>query len=119
MDTNRSDILNQLASGDISADEAARLLGAPLAGSRAPSLAAAHRWLRVRVTDLDTGRQKVNVNLPLAWVEVGLKIGAQYETRLAGIDLGELMAQIQSGAQGRIVEVEDLEDGERVEVFVD
>src|SRR3990172_6310083 len=98
----RTDILNRVAAGEISADEATRLLSVPSAGSRAPGFSTAGRWLRVRVSDLDTGRQKVNVNLPMLWVEAGLRIGAQYESRLAGIDLGELLTQIQSGAQGQI-----------------
>jgi len=115
----RTDILNQVAAGQLSAEEAARLLSAPSAGSRAPDPAPADRWLRIRVTDLATGRQKVNVNLPMTWVDVGLKLGGRYHAQMAGIDLGDLFQQIQAGAQGRLIEVEDLDDGERVEIFVE
>jgi len=123
MDANRTDILNQLASGQISAAEAAQRLG-PSAPPR-PATPQPHpglnpnRWLHVRVTNLETGRPKVNVNLPLTWVELGLKIGAKYQPEIAGLDFNDLVAQIQAGANGKLVEVEDLDDGERVEIFVD
>lgn len=123
MDANRTDILNQLASGQITAAEAAQRLG-PAAPARPatpkphPGLNA-NRWLHVRVTNLETGRPKVNVNLPLTWVELGLKIGAKYQPEIAGLDFNDLVAQIQAGANGKLVEVEDLDDGERVEIFVD
>jgi hypothetical protein len=121
MNTERADILNRLASGQISADEASRLLRPPaeLQGAPGKSVNFGGRWLHVRVTDLNSGRQKVNVNLPLAWVEVGMRIGAQYSPEIAGFDLGALVEEIKAGTHGKLVEVEDLEDNERVEVFVD
>lgn len=122
MTTDRADILNRLASGQISADEAAQLLrspGEPQSDVWTRTANLSGRWLRVRVTDLFTGKQKVNVNLPLSWVEAGMRIGAQYRPEIAGFDFGALVAQIQAGAEGKLVEVEDLEDNERVEVFLD
>jgi hypothetical protein len=118
MTTERSDILNQLAAGQISADEAAQRLRAP-GEVRLPSPGLSGRWLHVRVTDLHTGKQRVSVNLPLAWVEAGMRLGAQHRPEIANFDLGALVEQIHAGAQGKLVEVEDLEDNQRVEVFVD
>mgnify|MGYP001579399220 CR=1 FL=1 len=118
MNTERSNILEQLASGQISADEAARLLNQP-APQPTSSNAAANRWFHVRVTNLDTGKQKVSVNLPLSLVDAGLKIGAGYEPQIAGLDLHELVEQLKAGTGGRLVDVEDFESGEHVEIFVD
>ncbi len=118
MDTPRADILNQLAAGQISATEAAQRLGAPPKANE-PSHPASQHWLRVRVTNLETGKLKVNVNVPLAWVEVGMRMGAAQRPELAGIDFNAIVEQIRAGASGQLVEVEDLEDGERVEVYVD
>jgi hypothetical protein len=73
----------------------------------------------VRVTDLHTGRHKVNVNVPLGWVGVGLRLGARYAPEVAGLDVAEILDQLRAGATGRLVDVEGLEDGERVEIFVD
>jgi hypothetical protein len=120
----RMQILNMVAEGKISAGEGATLLGAldkaakekPERGAMGPS---APRWFRVRVTDLETGRDKVNVNLPMSLVDVGTRMGARFAPELTDLDLGEIMEQIKSGAQGKIIEVEDSEDGERVEIFVE
>jgi len=123
MDANRTDILNQLASGQISAAEAAQRLGPgnpPRPATPKPHAGLnPNRWLHVRVTNLQTGRPKVNVNLPLTWVELGLKIGAKYQPEIAGLDFNDLVDQIQAGASGKLIEVEDMDDGERVEIFVD
>ncbi|MBI3241282.1 MAG: hypothetical protein HYZ49_03205 [Chloroflexi bacterium] len=119
MNLERSHILEQLASGQISADEAARLLNQPPASPASFDALAANRWFHVRVTDLDTGKQKVSVNLPLSLVDAGLKIGARYEPQIAGLDLREIIEQLQAGTGGRLVDVEDFESGEHVEIFVD
>jgi hypothetical protein len=136
MDNNRSEILSQLASGQISADQAAEQLRGPAAPAQAeppgprisprmsppapePSAAPARRWLRVRVSDLESGRQRVSVNLPLSWLSLGLRIGARFSPEVAELDANELIAALQSGASGPVVDVEDLDDGERVQIFVE
>ena len=126
---NRNDILNLLATGQISADEAARLLREPAGQPHEPLEPAtppvparpadSNRWLHVRVSDLSTGRQRVNVNLPLSWVQIGMKIGARYSPEMPDIDWNDLVQQIQAGANGKLVEVEDVDDNERVEIYVD
>ncbi len=125
MTSPNAQILNLLADGQISPEEAAaRMRGAPAgsAGSAASPAAPgqlANRWLHIRVTDVHTGRPRVNVNLPLTWVALGLQLGVKHAPQLNGIDLNELLDQIKAGANGRLIEVEDLDDGERVEIFVD
>ena len=116
----RMQILNMVAEGIVSADEGARLLAAleperkrePQSIMTGPS---APRWVRVRVTDLETGRNKVNVNLPLGLVEVG----ARFVPEMQGMDFRSIVELVKSGTQGKISEVEDVEDGERVEVYVE
>jgi hypothetical protein len=121
----RMQILNMVAEGKISAEEGAKLLAAleperrkreAPAGMGDPSTP---RWFRVRVTDLETGRNKVNVNLPMSLVEVGTRMGARFAPELEGMDFGDIVEQIKSGAQGKIIEVEDAEGGERVEIYVE
>jgi hypothetical protein len=126
MTSPNAQILNLLADGQISPEEAAaRMRGEP-ASSAAPAGAApqapaslGNRWLHIRVTDVHTGRPRVNVNLPLTWVALGLQLGSRHVAQLNGVDLGDLLDQIRAGANGRLIEVEDLDDGERVEIFVD
>lgn len=121
----RMQILNMVADGTITAEEGAKLLAA-LEPSQAKKEArmssggpSEPRWFRVRVTDLETGRNKVTVNLPMSLVDVGTRMGARFAPELEAMDLGDIIAQIKSGAQGKIVEVEDIEDGERVEIYVE
>jgi hypothetical protein len=52
-------------------------------------------------------------------VSAGLRIGQRYAPELHGVDLDYLLDEIQRGANGKLVEVEDQEDNERVEIFVD
>jgi hypothetical protein len=108
----------------IDAQEAARLLAAMNRASEAdaepePARTGSAKWFRVRVTDLATGRTKVNVNLPLSLVKVGLRMGAHFAPEVEELDWDDLVAAIQEGAAGKLVEVEDLEDGEKVEVYVE
>ena len=85
------------------------------------STAAGHkaRWLRIRVTDEATGKRKVNVNLPLGMVNAAMKVGAKFAPDINDISLDELVEAIKSGTEGKIVDVQDEEDGERVEIFVE
>ncbi len=120
----RMRILRMIQEGKITAEEGSKLLAA-LRESRKeprppfPPGRVGKGWLRVRVTDMATNRAKVNVNLPLGLMDAGLKIGAQYAPELAGIDLSQLIEDIKGGAQGKIIDVIDEEDGEHVEIFIE
>lgn len=122
MFADRSSLLKEVAAGTLSAEQAARLLTATAdveagAGGRND----AERWLHVRVTNLDSGRSNVSIKLPLSWVNAALRLGARYEPKLAGLDLNwsEIVALLRSDASGQIIEVEDLDGGRRVEIFVE
>ena len=119
----RMRILNMVKDGQITAEEAARLLEAlksSAATDDAPSAEMGRaKWLRVRVTDRATGKTKVNVNVPIGLLDVGLKMGAHFAPDMGGMDWSAIQAAIKGGVHGRIVEVEDEEDDERVEIFVE
>jgi len=120
----RMQILKMIEEGKISAEEGAKLLAALSAGSKAdvarrePAGGSAKQF-RVRVTDLASGRNKVNINIPMSLVNVGLKMGARFAPDIEGINFDEIVAAIKSGSQGKIVDVVDDEDGERVEIYVE
>ena len=59
------------------------------------------------------------VNLPIGLMDWGLRVGAQFAPEMEGLDLGELSEILRSGADGKIVEVIDEEDGERVEIYIE
>lgn len=123
MSEDRARILQMVSEGKISAAQGAELLNAMRSNGEpdAPPapIGGKANWLRVRVTNLETGRAKVNVNLPFSLVRAGLKIGSHFAPEMQDIDWEELLAAIDEGAQGKLVDVEDIESGEKVEVFVD
>ena len=117
----RMRILQMIQDGHVTAEEGAKLLSALKASSQegAGTTPAQPRWFRVRVTDQRTGKNKVSVNLPLALVDVGIKMGARFLPEDEDIDFSEVAAAIRSGAQGKIIDVLDEEDNERVEIFIE
>ena len=52
-------------------------------------------------------------------MEWGLQIGAQFAPEVANINSEELIEALQSGVDGKIVDVIDEEDGEHVEIFIE
>lgn len=117
----RMRILKMIEEKQITAEEGARLLEALRAGHEAAEREGTTkaRWLRVRVTDRTSGKLKVNVNIPVGLIDVGLKMGARFAPDMNGMDLSAIQAAIKGGMQGRIIEVDDEKDDERVEIFVE
>jgi len=119
----RMEILKMVQDGQISAEEGAKLLEAlqesdqPPARPTPPERPQQPRRLRVRVSDLETGRNKVNIDLPWNLINVGMHMGARFAPQ--EIDLEEVMRALRSGTEGKIVDVEHAEDNERVEIFVE
>jgi hypothetical protein len=121
----RLKILKMVEEGKISAEDGAKLLAALSESRRPPTPSASMglggeaRWFRVRVTDLATGKTKVNVNIPMGLVNVGIKMGARFAPGLEGEQMEAIAEALKSGATGKIIEATDEEDGERVEIFVE
>lgn len=78
------------------------------------------RWLKIRVRDLETGRNKVKVTLPLGFVSFGLGIarrfGADFDDDQ---NISEMWQMIKEGERGVLVDVEDAEDNEQVQIYLD
>lgn len=122
----RMQVLKMIQDGKITAEEGAKLLAAlkasvtratsgQVAGGDTPG--APGKWFRVRVTDLRTGRRKAVINIPLGLVDVGLKLGARFGT--SNIDMNEIVSAVKSGAVGKIADVEDDTEQEKVEIYID
>lgn len=77
------------------------------------------KFFRVRVTDTNTGKARVNVRLPVSVLSAGMKMGARFSTEIQGLDPSDLMQFIREGTIGKIVDVFDEKDGEHVEVFLE
>jgi len=123
----RMKILKMIEEGKLSAEEGTKLLSA-LSEKRGPNpprmpgmpgMPGAPRWLRIRVTDVRSGRSKASVQIPLALVDAGMKIGAHFAPEVEGVDMTNVMEALRSGMTGKIIDVTDEEDGEHVEIYVE
>lgn len=120
----RNRILRLVESGQVSAMEAAQLLdtledrddrfGSPPEYGRS-------RIVRVRVTSLPNNRQKLNFNvtLPVGLLKIGLSIGSRLAPQLSTSGLDDVLRAIERGATGRLLDIQDLEEGQRVEIFAE
>ena len=124
----RMKILKMIEEGKISAEDGAKLLAALAEGSRGPrdpgmpgtpGRPGAARFLRIRVTDIGSGRSKASVQIPLALVDAGMKIGAHFAPEVEGVDMSNVMDAMRSGVTGKIIDVVDDEDGEHVEIYIE
>jgi len=119
----RMKILQMLEEGKISPDEATTLLRVLDGGQRTtPSVVGpggANRFLRIQVSDMDSGKAKVNVTIPMGLVGAGLRMAERFAPEFEGFDLQELEEMLASGAMGKMVEVRDEEDNELVEIYVE
>ena len=117
----RMKILKMIEEGKVSAEEGAKLLSAlsnanrPLGGLAASGA----KWLRVRVTDVASGRSKATDQIPISLMEAGMKIGAHFAPEIDGVNMDQLMEALRTGTTGKIIDVVDDEDGEHVEIFVE
>lgn len=135
----RLKILERVAAGEISAAAAADLLQgnsaetaepealkeaekhiviteepAPLAGNgKTPT------WFKVRVNDLQTGKQRVAVNIPFRMMRWGLRVGQRFAPELRDLDANVLDQMVADGTPGMLVEVVDNEDNEQVQIFLE
>ena len=117
----RMKILKMIEEGKVSAEEGAKLLAA-LANTNRPSGglgASGAKWLRVRVTDVATGRSKATVQIPISLMDAGMKIGAHFAPEIDGVNMDQLMEALRLGTTGKIIDVVDEEDGEHVEIYVE
>lgn len=117
----RMKILKMIEEGKVSAEEGVKLLSALASANRPTSglSASGAKWLRVRVTEVNTGRSKATVQIPISLMEAGMKIGAHFAPEIDGVNMDQLMEALRTGITGKIIDVTDDEDGEHVEIFVE
>ncbi len=124
-----------LLEGDITAEQAARLLDAVDAATpEAPAAVkgTAPRWLKIQVQEKGRERPNVNITVPFALIKMGLKLAplglrfapedAQAKISASGVDLNALdvdaiaMACCELG-EYPLVDVDD--EGEHVKIWVE
>lgn len=116
----RNQILRMVEAGNLTAAQAAQLLDAlEPRQNHAAKQRNRNRQVRVRVTDLTTPRQKVNVTVPASLIRVALRLATRLAPQVSGSALEDLLRAMESGATGRLLDLQDLEEGERVEIFAE
>lgn len=126
----RLEILRMVASGVVTADEAATLLDAlqrsdrfggqsradardaarPIESARRP------KTLRIRVTEEGAKKPTVNIVLPLGLIDTGLEIAERYLGDYLG-DTGVLRDAVMQGVAGAVLDVHD--EDQHVEIIVE
>lgn len=119
-------ILKMIEDNKITAEEGLKLLESLGKGTSpatppqsSPEKGSNGRTFRVVVTDLNTGKPKVNITIPMSLVQWGLRIGSRFSGEVEGVDLQELGEIIKTSTEGKIIDVMDEEGGEHVEIYID
>jgi hypothetical protein len=120
MQEERMQILVMLEEGKITAEEASRLLDALQDSAQAVDKGRAGKRLRIQVFDPETGKKKVNLNIPIGLAKIAAKfIPPKAKKKLSeeGIDVDAVLSQVLSENVGKIVDVES-EEG-KVEISIE
>jgi len=117
-------ILKMVEEKKISSEEAAKLLDALERSSRKdePSQEKYGKTLRIKVFEGDLSKPKVNVNIPLTIVKfIGKLMPDRVKTKLDEhkVSFEQIMEMVEKGETGKLVEVEDKEENERVEIYIE
>ncbi len=120
----RMKILKMISDGKITAEEGSKLISTLSQKSekeiKFAKRSLSNQMLRVRVTDMSTGKTKVNVNVPMKLVDAGLNIAAQFTPEMENAQMMEAVKEaLAENMSGKIVDVVDEEDQEHVEIFIE
>ena len=126
----REQILQLVETGQLNSREASELFDAledeqERHDTRSLLASRRDRLLRVRATTLGTqtktGKQRVHVTatIPVSLVRAALRLGVQVLPQLKSNSVEDLLSAIDRGASGRLLDLQDLENGERIEVFIE
>lgn len=120
MSTEKKLILEMLQNGKINVEEAEVLLENTEDASPIRKMVntSNKKFLRVLVTEAND--TKVNINLPIALAEIGLKLVPKDALNVDGqeINLKEILELIKEGNEGELANVETTDNGKEVKVKI-
>ena len=122
----RLKILKMIQEKKITAEEGIQLLeamagpAAPVKPS-APQIVPGHepKFLRIHITDIRNDRILVNIRLPISVINAGFKMGARFSPEVQGMDAEQLLRFVKAGVTGQVVDIQDEENAEHVEIFLE
>jgi polyhydroxyalkanoate synthesis regulator phasin len=117
----RNRILNMIESGQITAEQAAQLLDTLLPEYEQSGGQVENRTVRIWLTDMSTNRRKMNMTatIPVYLVSMSLRLLARLVSQLNDSTIQNVIRAIERGTTGRLLDLQDLEEGKRLEVFVE
>ncbi len=117
----RNRILNMIETGQITAAQAAQLLDALVSEQQQPVERVRNRTVRIWMTDIATNSKKMHVTatMPINLISMILHLLTRMVPQLNDGTLQNLIRAIERGNTGRLLDLQDLEEGKRLEIFVE
>ncbi len=75
-------------------------------------------WFRVRVNNLDTGKSKVSVNIPVRMLKFGFTVASHFTPEM-DFNMQELQSMLMEGESGILVDVQNEESNEHVQIYLE
>jgi len=117
----RNRILNMIETGQITAAQAAQLLDTQVPEQEQFIERARNRTVRIWMTDIATNSKKMHVTatMPINLISMILHLLTRMVPQLNDGTLQHLIRAIERGNTGRLLDLQDLEEGKRLEIFVE
>lgn len=120
----RNRILDMVEAGQISAAQAAQLLDALVLQQAHPDQRTERmqsHTIRIWISDMTTRRQKIKMTatMPVYLLSVSLRMVSRLAPHLDNNTIQHILETIERGATGRVLDIQDLEEGKRLEIFVE
>jgi hypothetical protein len=117
----RDRILSMVAARQLSAEEAGQLFDTlveePVQSPPKPQ----NRTIRIWISDMTTRHRKVNMTatLPVSALRISLRVLGGLVPQLRDGRAEEIVSALENSVTGRVIDLQDLEDGKRIEVFIE
>jgi len=117
----RNRILNMIESGQITAVQAAGLLDTLMSDYEQSGSQMENRTVRIWMTDTSNNRRKMNMTatIPVYLVSMSLRLLARLVSQLNDSTIQNVIRALERGTTGRLLDLQDLEEGKRLEIFVE
>jgi polyhydroxyalkanoate synthesis regulator phasin len=117
----RNRILDMIEMGQITAAQAAQLLDTLVPESEQSEGQMQNRTVRIWMTDMSTNRGKMNLTatMPIYLISTSLRLLARLVSQLNDGTIQNVIRALEKGTTGRLLDLQDLEEGKRLEIYVE
>ena len=117
----RNRILDMIEMGQITAAQAAQLLDTLVPKSEQSEGQMQNRTVRIWMTDMSTNRRKMNLTatMPIYLISTSLRLLARLVSQLNDGTIQNVIRALEKGTTGRLLDLQDLEEGKRLEIYVE